>query len=129
LPLPMSFRKQFFEFVIHLLCSLSVCWRDKATRLQTSPKPLEKRPPGLKPSIHLSGRFRRLKSPLPRTKLPGFHQPFSRALNRVRKKLVSEQIWDAAAEDSSEKFGTGQLPQGLKPDVCSIVYGPTKVVP
>jgi hypothetical protein len=54
---------------------------------------------------------------------------FPRALNRVRNKLVSEQILDAAAEDSAEKFGTGQLPQGLKPDVYWIVYGPTKVVP
>jgi hypothetical protein len=29
---------------------------------------------------------------------------------------------------AAEKFGTGQDWQGLKPDVFSIVYGPTKVV-
>jgi hypothetical protein len=50
-------------------------------------------------------------------------------LNRVRKKVVSEQIRDAAAEDSAEKFGTGQLPQGLKARHISNLYGPTKVVP
>ena len=30
---------------------------------------------------------------------------------------------------SAEKFGTGQDRQGLKPEIFSIVYGPTKVVP
>jgi len=30
---------------------------------------------------------------------------------------------------SAEKFGSGQERQGLKPDIFSIVYGPTKVVP
>jgi hypothetical protein len=30
---------------------------------------------------------------------------------------------------SAEKFGSGQERQGLKPEVFSIVYGPTKVVP
>jgi hypothetical protein len=48
----------------------------------------------------------------------------SLGLNRGRKKLVSEQIRDAAAEDSAEKFRTGQLPQGLKPDVYSIRVRP-----
>jgi hypothetical protein len=30
---------------------------------------------------------------------------------------------------ATEKFGTGQERQGLKPDLFPIVYGPTKVVP
>ena len=33
------------------------------------------------------------------------------------------------ALEAAEKFGTGQERQGLKPDIFSIVYGPTKVVP
>jgi hypothetical protein len=33
------------------------------------------------------------------------------------------------AEIRAEKFGSGQERQGLKPDIFSIVYGPTKVVP
>jgi hypothetical protein len=45
-------------------------------------------------------------------------------LNRVRKKVVSEQIRDAAAEDSAEKFGTGQLPQGLKARHISTLLWP-----
>jgi hypothetical protein len=32
-------------------------------------------------------------------------------------------------KETAEEFGTGQDRQGLKPDIFSIVYGPTKVVP
>jgi hypothetical protein len=81
-------------------------------RLRKRSQTVWEQPPGLKPSIHMPERFRGLKSPLPRTEVRGFHQPFSRALNRVRKKLVSEQIWDAAAEDSAEKFRPGNYRRG-----------------
>jgi hypothetical protein len=35
----------------------------------------------------------------------------------------------SGAEEAAGKIETGQVPQGLKPIVFSIVYGPTKVVP
>jgi hypothetical protein len=33
------------------------------------------------------------------------------------------------SKEPAEKFATGQDRQGLKPEIFSIVYGPTKVVP
>ena len=33
------------------------------------------------------------------------------------------------SKEPAEKFATGQERQGLKPEIFSIVYGPTKVVP
>jgi hypothetical protein len=41
-------------------------------------------------------------------------------------------VVDGAAiliKEAAEKLGTWQELQGLKPNVVSIVYGPTKVVP
>jgi hypothetical protein len=45
---------------------------------------------------------------------------FDCALNKLKR----EEALQAA-----EKVETGQVPQGLKPEVLAIVYGPTKVVP
>jgi hypothetical protein len=49
---------------------------------------------------------------------PGFSHTLFRVCVRVRKAGIS-----------AEKFGSGQERQGLKPDIFSIVYGSTKVVP
>jgi len=48
-----------------------------------------------------------------------------------RLKPSNTQAICGTAEQAAEKFGTGQerLPQGLKPDIFSILYGPTEVVP
>jgi hypothetical protein len=45
---------------------------------------------------------------------PSTRKPFTARLNRLRK----NSGWDRK-----------DVPQGLKPDVFSILYGPTKVVP
>jgi hypothetical protein len=48
-------------------------------------KPLKKPPPGLKPSLYGPERFRGLESPLPRTKVRGWHLFAPSELKRLRK--------------------------------------------
>jgi hypothetical protein len=47
--------------------------RQGLNRLRKKSQPLQTPPPGLKPSIQMSERFRGFKNPLPRTEVRGFH--------------------------------------------------------
>ena len=65
-------------------------------------------PPGLKPGIYLPERSRGFENPLPRTKVRGWHSSRGALIQQKKNRVLTQK---------------------LKPDVFSILYGPTKVVP
>jgi hypothetical protein len=66
---------------------------------------------------------------LPKRSVTLFGQPPSSALHSSGHRAL--RSWKARLNRLRKNAGPGKkdVPQGLKPDVFSIIYGPTKVVP